>query len=131
MEKNYKYVFITEEDRRFNSFLDKTIVGTSWNFFNKLKEEKNIKEYKEDIVIECSSEKGLFEETSDISLSIALESLTENERLVISFSFENELKGEQIAKKMGIKANSFYRKRTKILNKLKKIILEERENGDS
>lgn len=50
-----------------------------------------MEEYKNDIVLDCPNGKDLFDETEDELLSIALESLTKNERLVISFSFEEKI----------------------------------------
>lgn len=129
MEKNYKYGKLTKEDGKFNDFLNKTIIGTSYNYFNVWKEEREtFEEYKEDIVVDCPNEVGLFQETKDEILSIALKSLTENERLVISFSFEDELSGEEIAKRININLNSVYRIRTRTLKKLEKLILEARKN---
>lgn len=130
MGKDYKYKFATKEDNQFNDFLNKTIIGTSYNFFNEWKEQiETIEEYRDDIVVDCPNEKGLFDETKDELLSIALKSLTKNERLVISFSFEEELSGEEIAEKINIKKNSVYRMRKRILEKLKKFIMEEQKNG--
>lgn len=80
-----------------------------------------MEEYKNDIVLDCPNEKGLFDETEDELLSIALESLTKNERLVISFSFEEKLSGEEIAEKIKINKNSVYRMRKRTLRKLKKL----------
>lgn len=86
-----------------------------------------MEEYKDDIVVDCPNGKGLFDETEDELLSIALESLTQNERLVISFSFEEKLSGEEIAEKIKINKNSVYRMRKRTLGKLKKIIMEEQK----
>lgn len=128
MGKNYKYKFATKEDNQFNDFLNKTIIGTSYNFFNEWKEQREtMEEYKDDIVVDCPNGKGLFDETEDELLSIALESLTKNERLVISFSFEEKLSGEEIAEKIKINKNSVYRMRKRTLGKLKKIIMEEQK----
>lgn len=128
MGKNYKYKFATKEDNQFNDFLNKTIIGTSYNFFNEWKEQREtMEEYKDDIALDCPNGKGLFDETEDELLSIALESLTKNERLVISFSFEEKLSGEEIAEKIKINKNSVYRMRKRTLGKLKKIIMEEQK----
>lgn len=125
MEKNYKYKFATKEDNQFNDFLNKTIIGTAYNFFNRREENKVIlEEYNDDIVVDCPDEVGLFEETNNECLRIALKSLTENERLVISFTFEEELSGEEIAKKINITLNSLYRMRKRTLKKLKTIMEE-------
>lgn len=81
-----------ENINQFNDFLNKTIIGTPYNFFNERKEQRKImEEYKNDIVLDCPNGKDLFDETEDELLSIALESLTKNERLVISFSFEEKI----------------------------------------
>lgn len=128
MGKDYKYKFTTKEESQFNDFLNKTIIGTSYNFFNDWKEKREImEEYRDDIVVDCPNGKGLFDETKDELLSIALESLTKNERLVISFSFEEELSGEEIAEKINIKKNSVYRMRKRTLGKIKKLIMEEQK----
>ena len=128
MGKDYKYKFTTKEESQFNDFLNKTIIGTSYNFFNDWKEQREImEEYRDDIVVDCPKGKGLFDETKDELLSIALESLTKNERLVISFSFEEELSGEEIAEKINIKKNSVYRMRKRTLGKIKKLIMEEQK----
>lgn len=128
MGKNYKYKFATKEDNQFNDFLNKTIIGTSYNFFNEWKEQREtMEEYRDDIVVDCLNGKGLFDETEDELLSVALESLTKNERLVISFSFEEKLSGEEIAEKIKINKNSVYRMRKRTLGKLKKIIMEEQK----
>lgn len=125
MEKNYKYKFATKEDNQFNNFLNKTIIGTAYNFFNRRAENKVVlEEYNDDIVVDCPNEVGLFEETNNECLRIALKSLTENERLVISFTFEKELSGEEIAKKINITLNSLYRMRKRTLKKLKTIMEE-------
>lgn len=125
MEKNYKYKFATKEDNQFNDFLNKTIIGTAYNFFNRREENKVIlEEYNDDIVVDCPEKVGLFEETNNECLRIALKSLTENERLVISFTFEEELSGEEIAKKINITLNSLYRMRKRTLKKLKTIMEE-------
>lgn len=125
MEKNYKYKFATKEDNQFNDFLNKTIIGTAYNFFNRRDENKVIlEEYNDDIVVDCPEEVGLFEETNNEYLRIALKSLTKNERLVISFTFEEELSGEEIAKKINITLNSLYRMRKRTLKKLKTIMEE-------
>ena len=125
MGKNYKYKFATKEDNKFNDFLNKTIIGTAYNFFNRRDENKLIlEEYNDDIVVNCPEEVGLFEEINNEYLRIALKSLTKNERLVISFSFEEELSGEEIAKKINITLNSLYRMRKRTLKKLKTIMEE-------
>lgn len=130
MEKNYKYKFATKEDKQFNDFLNKTIIGTSYNFFNKWKEyRENTEEYKEDILIDCSEKVGLFQETENEFLSVALKSLTKNERLVISFIFDEHLKGEEISKRLKINPNTVYIIKKRALNKIEKIIKEAEENG--
>lgn len=110
MGKNYKYRFATKEDKKFNDFLDKTIIGTSYNFFNEWKKyREHTEEYREDIAQDSSWEEGLIKDVKDSDLSIALESLTDNERLVISFCFDKDLKGKEIAEKANIELNSVYR----------------------
>lgn len=124
MGKSYKYKFATKEDFQLNDFLNKTIIGTAYNFFNK--KEKNkvmLEEYNDDIIVECPDGKGLFEEINNECLEFALKSLTKNERLVISFTFEERLSGKEIAKIINITPNSLYRMRKRTLKKLK-IIME-------
>ena len=125
MGKNYKYKFTTKEGVKFNDFLNKTIIGTSYNFFNEWKKDSEyLVEIKEDIVDESSVEVSLLKETDDEYLSIAMKSLTDDERSVISFSFEEKLSGKEIAKEISILKNSVYRKRKKTINKLRKLIME-------
>lgn len=125
MGRNYKYKFATKEDKKFNDFLNKTIIGTSYNFFNKWKEDREVlEEYTDDIVVECPNSVGLFDDIKNERLKIALKSLTEEERLVISFSFDEELTGEEIAQKVNVTLNSLYRMRKRILKKLKEIMEE-------
>lgn len=57
MEKNYKYLLPTKEDRQFNKFLDITIIGTAYNYLNSNKEVMTMEEYKDDIVVDCPFEK--------------------------------------------------------------------------
>ena len=93
MEKNYKYEFTTKEESQFNDFLNKTILGTSYNYFNNCKADKEyLREFNEDIVDESSDEVSLLNETDNQYLKIALKSLTKNERLVISFVFDESIK---------------------------------------
>ena len=47
MGKNYKYKFATKEDNQFNDFLNKTIIGTSYNFFNEWKEQRETISFEE------------------------------------------------------------------------------------
>lgn len=127
MGKSYKYKFATKEDYKLNDFLNKTIIGTAYNFFNRRDENKVIlEEYNDDIIVDCPNEVGLFGEINNECLELALKSLTENERLVISFTFEDNFSGEEIAKIINITPNSLYRMRKKTLKKLK-IIMEEIE----
>lgn len=128
MEKNYKYILATEDDRRFNKFLDMTIRGSAYNYFNENKDLMEMEEYKDDNVGNNYVELCLFNEMNNKALAIALESLTENERLVISFSFEEEMSGEEIAQRVNININSVYRMRKRVLKKLKKLILEVQNN---
>ena len=129
MGKNYKYILATEKDRKFNKFLDMTIIGTAYNYFNENRDFMNMEEYKDDIVVNCPAEVGLFDEVNNRELRIAMKSLTKNERLVISFVFEDKLKGKEIAKKMKINANTVYIIKKRAINKLEKLIKEIRKNG--
>ena len=129
MAKNYKYVLPTKEDRQFNKFLDMTIVGTAYNYFNSNKDIMTMEEYKDDIVVDCPVETGLLDEVNNNELRIAMKSLTKNERSVISFVFEDELKGEEIAKKMDINPNTVYIIKKRAIKKLEKLIKEIKKNG--
>lgn len=129
MEKNYKYVLPTKEDRQFNKFLDMTIIGTAYNYFNSNKEVMTMEEYKDDIVVDCPVEEGLLDEVNNKELRIAMKSLTKNERSVISFVYEDKLKGEEIAKKMGINSNTVYIIKKRAIKKLEKLIREIKKNG--
>ena len=131
MAKNYKYKFATKEDCQFNDFLNKTIIGTSYNYFNRRAESKVIiEEYNDDIIGDSPNYEGLFGETKDECLKTALESLTVNERLVISFTFEKELSGKEIARRVNMTLNSMYRMRKRTLKKLKKMMEELRNERD-
>lgn len=129
MERNYKYVLPTKEDRQFNKFLDMTIIGTAYNYFNSNKEVMAMEEYKDDIVVDRPVEMGLLDEVNNKELRIAMKSLTKNERSVISFVFEDELKGEEIAKKMDINPNTVYIIKKRAIKKLEKLIKEIKKNG--
>ena len=129
MEKDYKYVLPTKEDRQFNKFLDMTIIGTAYNYFNSNKEVMAMEEYKDDIVVDRPVEMGLLDEVNNKELRIAMKSLTKNERSVISFVFEDELKGEEIAKKMDINPNTVYIIKKRAIKKLEKLIKEIKKNG--
>ena len=129
MGKDYKYILATEKDRKFNKFLDMTIMGTAYNYFNNNKELMNMEEYKDTIVVDCPAEVGLFEDVNNDGLRIAMKSLTKNERLVISFAFEDKLKGEEIARKMGINTNTVYIIKKRAIKKLEKLIKEINKNG--
>lgn len=121
MVKNYK--FTTKEEREFKGFLNKTIIGTSYNFFNKRKKYVERHDmYEDNIVVDSPKELGLFEEIYNEYLDKALKSLTEYERLVISFSYESNFKGTEIAEKLKITPNTLYKFRKRILEKLKKKI---------
>lgn len=123
MGKNYKYEISTKEGKKLNDFLNKTIIGTSYNFFNKLKRErKRTIELREDMEQECQNEVGLLDETDNENLGNALKSLTKNERLVISFIFEKQIKADIIAAKIKVDSNSVYRIKKRALRKMRRIM---------
>lgn len=130
MGRNYKYKFATKEDKKFNDFLNKTIVGTSYNFFNRWKRhnERNKPYVEENIIIESPSELGVFEEKKYGYLNRALKSLTNKERLVIYFAFEKDLRGTEIADKLNLNVNTIYKMKKRTLKKLKKRIEEMERN---
>lgn len=103
MEKNYKYVLPTKEDRQFNKFIDMIIIGTAYNYFNSNKEVKAIEEYKDDIVVDRPVEMGLLDEVNNKEL--------------------------RIAKKMDINPNTVYIIKKRAIKKLEKLINEINKNG--
>lgn len=126
MGKDYKYKFDTKEDNQFNDFLNKTIIGTSYNYFNNWKEDREyLRDFKDDIVVESSDEVSLLKETDNKYLKIALKSLTKNEWLVISFIFDEHLKAKEIAKRMKINSNTVYIIKNRALRKIGRKIKEE------
>jgi len=130
MEKSYKYQYLTKEDRQFNLFLDRTIIGTAYNYFNENKrKEKDIVEYQDDMVADCPNEVCLLNEVKNKKLRIAMKSLTKKERSVISFIFEDKLKGEEIARILKINQNTVYIIKKRAIKKLEKLIKEIEKDG--
>lgn len=137
MEKNYKYQFTTPAGVKFNDFLNKTIIGTSYNFFNENNKIKSMRENFSDDILERynivqkdgMAEVCFLEKLENEDLEIATQSLTSNERKVIVFVYEEELSGEEIAQKLKINTNTVYIIKKRAVGKLKKIIEEEKSNG--
>lgn len=137
MEKNYKYQFTTPEGVKFNDFLNKTIIGTSYNFFNENNKIKSMREnFSEDILERYNivqkdniAEVCFLDNLKNENLEIAAQSLTSNERDVIVFVFEEEIGGEEIAQKLKINTNTVYIIKKRAVEKLKKIIEEEKGDG--
>jgi len=132
MGKNYKYIFPTKEDRKFNKFLDMTIKGTAYNFFkSKNTERLTNEEYNDDkYFVDNSIEKSLFKESKNIYLDIALKSLTKKERLVISFVFEESMRGKEIADILEINTNTVYIIKKRALKKIEKIVKESKKKDE-
>lgn len=106
MENNYKYKFTTKEEAEFNSFLNKTIIGTASNFFKKKLKIEKIEEYLEEEIVTQEEIEVLDKSINNTNIKYALkndkldkaiESLTKNERSVILFDFMGELKTNEIA----------------------------------
>lgn len=107
MDINYKYVLPTKEDRQFNKFLDMTIIGTAYNYFNSNKEIMIMEEYNDNIVVDCPVDEDLLDEVNNKELRIAMKSLKKMKGQWFLF-FEDKLNGEEITKKRGINANTVY-----------------------
>lgn len=137
MAKNYKYKFTTPQGVKFNDFLNKTIIGTSYNFFNENNKIKSMREnFSEEIferynIVQKDNIAGVsfLEKLENEKLEIATQSLTSNERKVIAFVFEEELSGEEIAQKLKIETNTVYIIKKRAVKKLKNIIGEDKDNG--
>lgn len=136
MENNYKYKFTTKEEAEFNSFLNKTIIGTASNFFKKKLKIEKIEEYLEEEIVTQEEIEVLDKSINNTNIKYALkndkldkaiESLTKNERSVILFDFMGELKTNEIAMVLGININTVYIIRKRALNKLRKYLKVEEE----
>lgn len=125
MSKKYKYLMETKEDCKFNKFLNKTIIGASHNYYKSVldMEKINVELVEEKLLVKEKNSQDLLEDTDNIGLKRAIESLTKNERLVISFVFDEKLDRKDIANLLKIHPNTVSIIKTRAIGKLKRIIL--------
>lgn len=144
MCKNQKN--LENEMQRFNSFVNKTIIGASKDYYRKELEKKrrelrlldnqSLEEDFEDYLqysqsfFEIQSAKNAIEFINlceNLSLFIALKSLSAIEQSVIFLQYSEELTNEETGKELNLHPISVSRIKNRALSKLKKILKE----GDS
>lgn len=135
--QNYEEMLSTKE-KKFNIFLNKTIILTSKDYYrmNKRNESRELKilddENFEDELKEYTKvpETLSFEDNAldfidyinDVELCLALKSLSTIEQMVIFLTFKKELKQEDAAKILNICSKSVSRIKKRALKKLKKYL---------
>lgn len=135
--QNYEEMLSTKE-KKFNIFLNKTIILTSKDYYrmNKRNESRELKilddENFEDELKEYTKvpETLSFEDNAldfidyinDVELCLALKSLSTIEQMVIFLTFKRELKQEDAAKMLNICSKSVSRIKKRALKKLKKYL---------
>lgn len=135
--KNYEEEYSTKE-KKFNNFLNKTIILTSKDFYrrNQRKETRELKilddeNFNRELQKYTEiSEAISFEDTAldfidcieNVELCLALKSLSYIEKMVIFLTFKENMKQEDAAKILNICSKSVSRTKKRALKKLKEYL---------
>ena len=128
--KNYSCDTQEEREKRFDNFLNKTIVMSSKRYFKK---ENNIGTKEKTIVDNANfcaflqgfidAENSCFDDVENkLQLNIALNTLSVVEQAVIFLLFQEELSQDEAAKILEICSKSVSRIKIRALNKMKKYL---------
>ena len=132
---------LKEKEKRFDNFLNKTIILSSKKFYKEecqkkgkefdILDNKNFDEYinkfieTEEIEFDCNSITDLINKLNNVKLIEALKSLSNIEKTVIFLLFEKELTSSEASKILKICSDSVTRIRRRAIKKLQNHLKEE------
>lgn len=136
--KNNSNTNLEDKEKKFNSFLNKTIIMSSRRFYkrevNLNKKEQSIL-YDEDfssfLELFISDKNSCFDTIENkIQLNDALSNLSVIEQAVIFLLFEEDLSQDEAAKILEICSKSVSRIKLRAINKMKKFLIGDDENEE-
>ena len=143
--RKYPNFYTTDEDKKFDSFLNKTIIFSAKKYFSEklTRESKELKIMDDDNYTEYLKEYTKYEDTSAYTKNIdqfielcenqklvsALKSLSDIEKTVIFLLFERQLKSSEASKILQICNDSVTRIKRRALQKLEKYMKGGNKSG--